>query len=238
MNTTRFFRTLKVLLFVCIVLLTCVAAVILPERRLSGVPLLSDFMAQAAPTLEPDQTLDDVPLYEQPTSATCGPTAFAMAWNYAHADKALNLWSVITLATKQGWYLPGDSAGVYTSPDHMYDMAVYYANQNGALAPEFGRVSSQQQGVVVLFSQIAMGRPVIVDVNTLIGDTTSPAHFVVVTGISLTQGVVYYNDPFGYIDADEHQAHEGQADWSKFWLSWSSNGDDNGKGNGWYMVVR
>lgn len=218
--------------------MTCVAAAILPDRRLAGVPQLPDFLAQPVPTFQPEQTLEDVPLYEQPTSATCGPTAFAMAWNYAHPDKALNLYSVISLATQQGWYLPYDPALVFTSPDHMRDMAVYYATQNAVPAPDTGRVSTQQDGVIVLFSQIAMGHSVIVDVNTLIGDTTTPAHFVVVTGISLTKGLVYYNDPFGYIDADEHQANEGQVEWAKFWLSWSSNGDDEGKGNGWYMVVR
>ncbi len=160
-----------------------------------------------------------------------------MAWNYTHPNQPLNLNDVITTAIQMGWYIPSDPAGVYTSPAHMHDMANYYASQNDAQSPEVGHITNQQQGLMFLFSQIMLGRAVIVDVTTVIGDSESPAHFVVVTGVSLIDAKIDYNDPYGYIAPDKHQADQIRADWPTFWNSWINNGDDNNQGNGWYMIL-
>jgi hypothetical protein len=226
-------QSIKLVFLSCAILFTGAALVVLPERKLSGIAYP---MSQVGtPSLEPNLT--DVPLYQQPTSETCGEAAFVMAWNYAHPDQMLDLNTVIALAIQNGWYIPGDPVGVYTSPAHMQEMASHYATQNNALTPGTGQMVDEQQALLFLFSQIIMGRPVVVDVNTIIGDTQSGAHFVVVTGISLIDGEIEYNDPYGYIGPTEHQADKKRERWTTFWESWRNNGDDNNKGNGWYMVV-
>jgi hypothetical protein len=120
----------------------------------------------------------------------------------------------------------------------MYDMGNYYAEQNGIQSPEVGQMTNSQQAWMFLVSQIMVGHPVIVDVTTIINDIDSQAHFVVVTGFSLTDATIDYNDPYGYIAPDKHQANQERVSWTTFWNSWSNNGDDNGEGNGWYMVVK
>lgn len=184
----------------------------------------------------PAQTLD-VPLYPQPTGETCGQTTFVMAWNYAHADYALQIPDVIAISTRQGWYIPNDPTGVYTSPAHMLAIADSYAQQYGAAAPANGHLLESFQALTFLVSQLAQGHPVIVDVNTIMGDVTSSTHFVVVTGVSLSGELITYNDPFGYISPGRHQASQETTDWNTFWASWGSNGDANNDGNGWYMIV-
>jgi len=235
---TKFRRTFKIILISLCTVATCAAAIVVPERKLSGVPLYQFLTQTPSPDPAPEENLEEVPLYSQPTGETCGEAAFVMAWDYAHPTQTLNLNDVIVKAIEQGWYIPGDPAGVYTSPDHMRDMAAYYAALHGTSSPETGQVNNSQHGLLFLFSNIILGRPVIVDVNTIMGDTSSTAHFVVVTGVSLLDGEISYNDPYGYISPYERQAGQRRAQWDVFWNSWSNNGDDNGKGNGWYMVVR
>jgi hypothetical protein len=208
----------------------------LPAKKLSGVASYPLSLA-ATPSSDPEKNLSEVPLYPQPNAETCGEAAFVMAWNYAHSNEALNLDEVIAVAAQMGWYIPSDPAGVYTSPAHMLDMANYYASQHGAQSVETGQMTNSQQALLFLFSQVMLGHPVIVNVTTLIGDIESPAHFVVVTGVSLIDAEIYYNDPYGYIAPNQHQADQGRVHWTMFWNSWSNNGDDNNKGNGWYMIV-
>lgn len=214
------------------------AAVVLPEKKLSGVATYPDFLTAIAATPDFEENLTGVPLYPQPTGETCGETAFVMAWNYTHPNKALDIREVISLATNKGWYVPSDPTGVYTSPGHMKDMANYYAEQNGIPGPEVGQMAASQPALIFLLSEMMLGHPVIVDVTTIITDVNSDAHFVVVTGVSLTDGTIDYNDPFGYITPDKHQANQEHVQWATFWNSWSNNGDNNGEGNGWYMVVK
>jgi uncharacterized protein YvpB len=216
-------------------LAVCAAAVLWPEKGLSGA---SSFEKKPSSVPFYEKRLSGVPLYEQPTNETCGEAAFLMAWNYTHADKPLNMDKVIGTAAQKGWYVNPDPAHIFTSPDHMQDMAAYYASQNAAPAPEAGHVSDQTQALLFLFSQLTQGHPVIVDVNTDMGNIKSPAHFVVVTGVSFTDTQIYYNDPYGYIAPANHGADQQRADWALFWNSWRNNGDDNGQGNGWYMLVK
>jgi hypothetical protein len=211
--STKNVDTLRLILFLCAIM-TFAAVMILPEKKLP------------------------VPLYPQPTDETCGEAAFLMAWNYMHPNKALEMNDVIATASQEGWYINPDPAGVFTSPAHMVDMATYYAGQQGEQSPETGQMTDSEQALMFLFSQVILGHPVVADVNTIMGDPESPAHYVVVTGVSLTQRVVYYNDPYGYIAPGSHQAAEKSADWTIFWNSWINNGDDNNKGNGWYMTVK
>lgn len=230
-------RTFLILLLVVAIFVTTAAVVVLPDKRLTGVPMYQGLPAESLPSLGAEENLTGVPLHAQPNDETCGEAAFLMAWDYVHPTQTLNLDTVIAMAIQQGWYIPYDQAGVYTSPDHMRDMTSYYATQHSAPSPEVGQVTTPQHGLLFLYSQIVMGHPVVVDVNTIIGDTESAAHFVVVTGVSLIDAKIYYNDPYGYISATEHQAGQRSADWATFWDSWSNNGDDNGKGNGWYMII-
>ena len=161
-----------------------------------------------------------------------------MAWNYAHPNKPLNVEGIISRATQQGWYFPADPAKVYTSPAHMGAMGTYYAAHNNEPAPEVGQMGNSPQALLFLYSQIVLGHPVIVDVTTDIGNTHSAAHFVVVTGVSLMDTQISYNDPYGYISPGHHQAAQELANWLAFWNSWSANGDDQGRGDGWYMIVK
>lgn len=234
----KFARSFKLFFFLGVILIMSTAAVILPERKLSGVATYPDFLTAIVATSDATENLTDVPLYSQPTAETCGETAFVMAWNYIHPDKALDIREVISFATQEGWYVPSDPAGVYTSPSHMYDMGNYYAGQHGSPSPEVGHMTDSQQALTFLFSQMMLGRPVIVDVTTIIDDIDSAAHFVVVTGVSLTDATIEYNDPYGYIAPDKHQANQERVKWSTFWNSWRNNGDNNGEGNGWYMIVK
>jgi hypothetical protein len=186
----------------------------------------------------PDKMLSGVPLYEQPTNETCGQASFVMAWNYTHPDKPLNVDGVVGTATKNGWYIYRDAAKVFTSPDHMGDMATYYAGHNDAPNPEVGHILDETQAMLFLYYQLTQNHPVIVDVNTDMGNTESSTHFVVVTGVSFADSEIYYNDPYGYIAPAVHEADQEHADWTIFWNSWRNNGDDNGDGNGWYMIVK
>jgi hypothetical protein len=231
-------RAVLTLFLLCAILGTCGAAVALPGRQLSGVVYELEAPTDAPGPPDPGPGLEGVPLYEQPTLESCGETAFVMDWNYTHPDTPLNLTSVISNATRQGWYLPGDPAKVFTSPAHMADMANYYAAHNNIPEAEVGRVTGSQEGWMLLFSRMMLGQPVVVDVTTVMGDTGSAAHFVVVTGVSLIDGEIYYNDPYGYIALGEHEPAQQHADWDIFWHSWSENGDAGGQGNGWYMIVK
>jgi hypothetical protein len=81
-----------------------------------------------------------VPYYPQPTGTSCGPTAFTMAWNYLHNDRAMQLQDVIDTAIASGWYLPDDPTKVYTSPANLFNLASHYASANNLPAPTAGNV--------------------------------------------------------------------------------------------------
>ncbi len=151
-----------------------------------------------------------------------------MAYNYVHPDAPLMELDVIALAMEMGYYV--DDQRPYTSPANMALMAKQYTE-----SVNVGRVTTQEQGLKLLFEKLRADEPVIIDIWTYLDIPYSDAHFVVVTGISKhpkKDGVylIHYNDPL--------TARNGSARWDGrggIWDAWQNNGDPGG--SGWWMTV-
>jgi hypothetical protein len=177
-----------------------------------------------------------VPLYSQLDNegarwTSCGPTSLAMALNYHGADTTPR--AVIDYATThtgqdgEQLYKPHDPARVFTSPQHLYEIAAYYGD------PIQGWATDQESAQVKLRELLAGDLPVIVDVTVPIakGGSTA-AHFVVVTGID-ADNTVYVNDPYGEGLGGQRRA----VAWEDFHWAWLNNGDGHVGGHGWWMVA-
>lgn len=181
--------------------------------------------------------LVNVPLYQQPSGASCGPVSFTMAWDYANPKAPLEMQNVIQTAVEQKWYLPYDPLRIYTSPENLYKLAQYYANSKGQNPPEMGNVNVNDPTGAQAFlrEQLSFGRPVIVDVMTVFKNGAfSTAHFVVVTGID-ANNTVHVNDPYGYAAPYARHAMQRSVPWDTFWWLWRMNADPGGQG--WWLVV-
>ncbi len=166
---------------------------------------------------------------------SCGPTTYAMGATYSYGTN-FNPQTVAQFAADQGWYLPNDPKGVYTSPANMYKIAKHYAKQQGHPSPKTGNITSSAQAQDLLREQLRRDRPVIVDVTTRFEQQPAPAHFVLVTGID-SDGTVYFNDPLTETDAGYVGGTARSTSWENFWWSWWNNNDANKTGNGWWMVL-
>jgi RHS repeat-associated protein len=166
-----------------------------------------------------------VPVVAQPTGDTCGEASFVMIWNYTHPNNPLNVDSVITIAQGNGWYTPRIKP--FTSPQGLTALASYYATFYQVTEPKSGQVSMTNEGLMKeqLTNLVNPGTPVLVDVNTIMGELSSTTHFVVITAIQ--DDVVYYNDPFG-IEEEGHSAKTATSSWKAFWNSWLNNSDPLG----------
>jgi uncharacterized protein YvpB len=186
-----------------------------------------------AEALEVD--LAEVPLYSQLDNAgvewtSCGPTSLAMALNYRREGPTPG--AVVDYATThtgqdgEQLYKPHDPAKVFTSPQHLYEIAQHYGD------PVQGWAAESESAQAKLRELLANDLPVIVDVTVSIarGGSTA-AHFVVVTGLD-ADGTVYVNDPYGEGLGGQRRA----VPWEDFYWAWQNNGDGHVGGHGWWMV--
>lgn len=177
----------------------------------------------------------EVPLYSQLDNVgaewtSCGPTSLAMALNYRGAGTTPR--AIIDYATTHNGqdgkplYLPHDPAKVFTSPQHLYEIAQRYAE------PVQGWETDSARAQATLRALLADGLPVIVDVTVpLVRGGSSSAHFVVVTGIN-ADNTVHVNDPYGEARGGQRRV----VAWEDFFWAWQNNGDGHVGGHGWWMV--
>lgn len=181
--------------------------------------------------------LAEVPLYSQLDNVgtewtSCGPTSLAMALNYRGLGTTPQ--AVVDYATThtgqdgEQLYKPHDPAKVFTSPQHLYEIAAHYGD------PAQGWATEGDSAQTKLRELLAGDQPVIVDVTISIarGGSTA-AHFVVVTGIDAS-GTVYVNDPYG----EESGGLRRAVAWEDFHWAWQNNGDGHVGGHGWWMVAQ
>ena len=180
--------------------------------------------------------LTEVPLYSQLDNVgaewtSCGPTSLAMALNY-HGEGTTPQAVVDYATTHTGQdgeqlYKPRDPAKIFTSPQHLYEIAEHYGE------PVQGWVTDSENAQMKLRELLADDLPVIVDVTVSIAKNGSTAaHFVVVTGID-ADDTVYVNDPYGEGRGGQLRAKA----WEDFHWAWQNNGDGHVGGHGWWMVA-
>ena len=215
-KTKRPFYRLAILTLVCIGSLA----------SLGYVPFPDDDDLPADPQPGPIQ-LQVEPL-QQKKITSCGEAAVTMAYNHAHPDDPLKELDVIAFAMEKGYYV--DNRRPYTSPENMVKIARHYTDR-----VSMGRVTTQEEGLALLFEKLHDNQPVIIDIWTYLNIPYSDAHFVVVTGISMhpkKEGVyiIHYNNPL--------TARSESARWDGrggIWEAWQNNGDPGG--SGWWMTV-
>ena len=166
---------------------------------------------------------------QQKKITSCGEAAITMAYNYAHPDDPLRELDVIAFAMDNGYYV--DDRRPYTSPANMLIIVKYYTD-----GVSTGRVTTQEEGLALLFQNLQNNTPVIIDSLTYLVQPYSDAHFVVVKGISKhpkKDGVyiIHYNDPL--TARNESARWDGQGG---IWEAWLNNRDPGG--SGWWMTIR
>ena len=180
--------------------------------------------------------LGAVPLYSQLDNVgtewtSCGPTALAMALNYLGSGPTPQ--DVVKYAVgnrgqdRTLLYNPQDPARIYTSPQHLYEIAGNYGR------PQSGWVTNEKEAQEKLRELLNEDLPVIVDVTVPLSQNGSTAaHFVVVTGIGM-DNTVYVHDPYGQGQGGQERS----VSWEDFYWSWQNNSDGHVGGHGWWMVV-
>jgi uncharacterized protein YvpB len=178
-----------------------------------------------------------VPLYSQLDNVgtewtSCGPTTLAMALNYSAIGPSPQ--EIINYAVNQTGqdgtplYIPRDPEQVYTSPQHLYEMAEQYGR------PQAGWVADEKEAADKLRALLNDDLPVIVDVTVSLSRYgTTAAHFVLVTGID-EDNTVTVHDPYGA----GRGAQVRTVSWEDFYWAWQNNSDGRVGGHGWWMVVR
>jgi uncharacterized protein YvpB len=178
-----------------------------------------------------------VPLYSQLDNVgtewtSCGPTSLAMALNYLGSGPTPQ--EVIAYAVgnrgqdNRLLYEPRDPDRIYTSPQHLYEIAEHYGR------PQVGWVTDEIEAQEKLREFVNEDLPVIVDVTVSLSQNGSTAaHFVLVTGID-RDNTVYVHDPYGEGQGGRVRA----VSWEDFYWAWQNNSDGSVGGYGWWMVVQ
>jgi uncharacterized protein YvpB len=177
-----------------------------------------------------------VPLYSQLDNVgtewtSCGPTSLAMALSYHGAgtmpQAVVDYGTTHTGLDGEQLYKPHDPAKVFTSPQHLYEIAAHYGD------PVQGWATDSESAQTILRELLADDLPVIVDVTvSLARGGSTAAHFVVVTGIA-ADSTVYVNDPYGGGLGGQRRA----VAWEDFYWAWQYNDDGYVGGHGWWMVA-
>jgi hypothetical protein len=154
-----------------------------------------------------------------------------MALNYRGAgttpQEVINYATTHTGQDGEQLYKPHDPAKVFTSPQHLYEIAQHYGD------PAQGWASESEGAQAKLRELLASDLPVIVDATvSLARGGSTAAHFVVVTGIDAGD-TVYVNDPYGEGLGGQRRA----VAWEDFYWAWLHNGDGHVGGHGWWMVA-
>jgi Peptidase_C39 like family len=198
-----------------------------------------DIFVELAPETSPQGILLPVPLIPQPTDTSCGPTSFIMAWDTVHPDQPLSLDVAIRTALRNRWLFDWDPQQVYMSPEHLGQLAAFYAGRGGYPMPESGVIDLSAKddtpALAFLRQQLSQGKPVIVDAMEIFFKIHSGSHFLVVTGISANNTFITVNDPFGYLSPTTHKARRATLPWDVFKFLWQHNGDPGGQG--FYLIV-
>jgi len=163
---------------------------------------------------------------KQSKATSCGEAVIAMAYNYAYPETAMKERVILTYAEMQGYYT--EMKAPFTSPANMVKITQHYTKNYSA-----GTASNSDEGLMLLREKLQMGNPVIIDVIARLFDPTSGAHFILVTGISVSPDnkyaiMIYYNDPLtGNNRSSPWFGEEG------IWNAWNHNGDPGG--SGWWL---
>ncbi|GAB4492022.1 MAG: hypothetical protein Fur0016_25570 [Anaerolineales bacterium] len=166
--------------------------------------------------------------FRQSKITSCGPAVLAMAYHYAYPMGNISERAILTYAEGQGWYT--ETKYPYTSPANMLKIIRHYTANFSS-----GQVVLPQDGLNLLLRELRRGNPIIIDTLTLLDDSRSGAHFVLVTGISVAVGNKYavtvtYIDPLtGGIKSAPYYGEGG------LWNAWRRNGDPGGAG--WWLVI-
>lgn len=162
----------------------------------------------------------------QSSYTSCGEAAIAMAYNYAYPETQVTEQEVIEYAAREDLYT--EDKWPFTSPENMVKIAQHYADTVST-----GKVKNADEGLALLTEKLTGGDPIVIDILVRLGHPDSGAHFVVVTGIDITNPKavkIYFNDPL-----------MGKNRWSYWygsdglWNGWQNNGDPGGAG--WWMMI-
>ena len=155
---------------------------------------------------------------------SCGEAAITMAYNYAYPAQPVSELKVIRYGIAHSLYTPHRVP--FTSPASMSAIALHFAD-----SVDEGKASSEQDALATIEDQLDAGRPVVIDVTTVLSDNSSGAHFVLVIGYAtdLQSGMtlITFNNPL----TGQQQA----ANWPTIWSAWQNNGDPGGRG--WWLVI-
>jgi RHS repeat-associated protein len=184
------------------------------------------------PTSVPSVNLPVKPI-TQDNGSSCGPATITMAYNYAHPNAPIEQQKLISTFSSypnpnQPWYVEFDPNHIYTSPDNMVNIARYETGTGYST----GQVTNEGEGLSRLANELLSGHPVIIDVTTVMGDTASGTHFVVVTVMSSDSNngntaIIKFNNPLSGLNEPSN--------WNNVWKSWNGNSDPNGQG--WWLVI-
>ena len=166
----------------------------------------------------------------------CGPAALLMALRYANVvNQNYSLADIIKVATDNDYYLPNDPDGVYTSPDNMVKLAGEYTA--GYVSGSGNTI--KYYALDLLLDQLYLNIPVITDVTQPLAGPDPKPHYVLVTGLYIDNSentgkvMIKYNNPW----PENINYAKQEANFDTFFQSWMTNGDDDDKGNGWYMYI-
>ena len=133
---------------------------------------------------------------------------------------------ILNYAEMQGYYT--ELKAPFTSPANMVKISQHYTKIYST-----GTASNSDERLMLLREKLQMGNPVIIDAIARLFDPTSGAHFILVTGISVSPDnkyaiMIYYNDPLtGNNRSSPWFGEEG------IWNAWNHNGDPGG--SGWWL---
>lgn len=173
----------------------------------------------------------NLPVYplKQLKLTSCGEAVIAMAYHFAYPKTSLDERVILTYAEMQGYYT--EKKWPFTSPANMVRLTEHYTKDISS-----GAVSSAEQGLALLMSNLQSGTPVVIDILTRLDDPRSGAHFVLVTGLHIPADnkyavTVYYNDPNTGTNRSSPWYGDGGV-----WSAWRHNGDPGGAG--WWLSIQ
>ena len=178
-----------------------------------------------AVSLEDTPVILDVPAIAQSQATSCGEAVIVMAYNFAHPQTPINETEVIQYASEKDYFTELEEP--FTSPANMVKITRHYTSRYSN-----GIALSSDMGLAVLIQNLKDGNPIIIDVLTHLDDPTSSAHFILVTGISLSTDsiLIHYNNPL--TGQAESAVWEGE---TGIWNAWQNNPDPGGPG--WWLVI-
>jgi hypothetical protein len=181
-----------------------------------------------AVSLEDTPVVLDIPAIAQSQATSCGEAVIVMAYNFAYPQTPIHESEVIQYASEKGYFT--DLEEPFTSPANMVKIARHYTSRY-----ESDVALNSDLGLALLLTNLKNGNPVIIDVLTYLDDPTSSAHFILVTGISMSPEdpdliLVHYNNPLtGQSESAPWGGETG------IWNAWQNNSDPGGPG--WWLVI-